>query len=68
MIGCSEEFYQSLGLPYRVVGIVSGELNNAAARNTIWKLGSHSNKNTKNWFHVQTVLIINQEIWKSDVV
>lgn len=32
MIGNSEEFYQSLGLPYRVVGIVSGELNNAAAK------------------------------------
>ena len=32
MIGLSEEFYKSLGLPYRVVGIVSGELNNAAAK------------------------------------
>lgn len=32
MIQYSEEFYQSLGLPYRVVGIVSGELNNAAAK------------------------------------
>lgn len=32
MINNSEEFYQSLGLPYRVVGIVSGELNNAAAK------------------------------------
>lgn len=32
MIGASEDFYQSLGLPYRVVGIVSGELNNAAAK------------------------------------
>ncbi|KAL6934918.1 probable Serine--tRNA ligase, cytoplasmic [Hanseniaspora guilliermondii] len=32
MIANSEEFYQSLGLPYRVVGIVSGELNNAAAK------------------------------------
>lgn len=32
MISLSEEFYQSLGLPYRVVGIVSGELNNAAAK------------------------------------
>lgn len=32
MIGISEAFYQSLGLPYRVVGIVSGELNNAAAK------------------------------------
>ena len=27
----SEEFYQSLGLPYHVVAIVSGALNNAAA-------------------------------------
>lgn len=28
----SEDFYQSLGLPYRVVEIVSGALNNAAAK------------------------------------
>lgn len=32
MIGISEEFYQSLGLPYQVVAIVSGALNNAAAK------------------------------------
>jgi len=32
MIKMSEEFYQSLGIPYRVVAIVSGELNNAAAK------------------------------------
>ena len=31
MIGISEKFYQSLGIPYRVVSIVSGALNNAAA-------------------------------------
>lgn len=31
MIGNSEKFYQSLELPYRVVNIVSGALNNAAA-------------------------------------
>lgn len=31
MLSTSEEFYQSLGLPYRVVAIVSGALNNAAA-------------------------------------
>ncbi|KAJ9142619.1 Serine--tRNA ligase [Pleurostoma richardsiae] len=31
MINNSEEFYKSLGLPYRVVAIVSGALNNAAA-------------------------------------
>lgn len=28
----AEEFYQQLGLPYRVVNIVSGELNDAAAK------------------------------------
>ncbi|ORX56935.1 seryl-tRNA synthetase [Hesseltinella vesiculosa] len=32
MIGASEEFFQSLGLSYRVVSIVSGALNNAAAK------------------------------------
>ena len=32
MLQAAEEFYQSLGLSYRVVNIVSGALNNAAAR------------------------------------
>ena len=32
MLKNSEEFYQSLGLSYRVVNIVSGALNNAAAK------------------------------------
>jgi len=32
MIAISEEFYQSLKLPYQVVAIVSGALNNAAAK------------------------------------
>lgn len=32
MIGISEEFYQSLGLPYQIMAIVSGALNNAAAK------------------------------------
>ena len=32
MCDLSEQFYQSLGLAYRVVNIVSGELNNAAAK------------------------------------
>src|SRR3954471_24581786 len=32
MIQVSEEFYQSLGLPYQIVSIVSGALNNAAAK------------------------------------
>jgi len=32
MIGNAEAFNQALGLPYRIVNIVSGELNNAAAK------------------------------------
>jgi len=32
MIKTAEEFWQMLGIPYRVVNIVSGELNNAAAK------------------------------------
>ena len=32
MIETSEEFYQSLGLPYQIVAIVSGALNNAASK------------------------------------
>jgi len=32
MLKIAEEFYQSLGIPYRVVSIVSGALNNAAAK------------------------------------
>lgn len=32
MIKTSEEFYQSLKLPYRVIAIVSGALNNAASK------------------------------------
>lgn len=32
MIKLSEEFYQSLEIPYHIVNIVSGELNNAASK------------------------------------
>ena len=32
MINNCKEFYQSLGIPYRVVNIVSGALNDAAAK------------------------------------
>ncbi|KAE8382144.1 hypothetical protein BDV26DRAFT_254515 [Aspergillus bertholletiae] len=32
MMATSEEFYKSLGLPYRIVAIVSGALNNAASK------------------------------------
>lgn len=40
MIGTAEEFYQSLGIPYRVVNIVSGEASLAAANPSglvIWR-------------------------------
>lgn len=32
MLANSEDFYQALGLPYQVINIVSGELNDAAAK------------------------------------
>lgn len=32
MLAAAEEFYQALGIPYRVVCIVSGELNDAAIK------------------------------------
>lgn len=32
MIGNSEEFYKSLNLPFQIVAIVSGALNNAASK------------------------------------
>lgn len=32
MIAISEQFYQSLGIPYQIVSIVSGALNNAASK------------------------------------
>jgi seryl-tRNA synthetase len=32
MIALSEEYYQALKLPYRVINIVSGALNDAAAK------------------------------------
>lgn len=32
MIDNAEDFYKALGIPFRIVCIVSGELNNAAAK------------------------------------
>lgn len=32
MISIAEEYYQTLGIPYRIINIVSGALNNAAAK------------------------------------
>uniref|UniRef100_A0A8C8INZ3 Serine--tRNA ligase, cytoplasmic n=1 Tax=Oncorhynchus tshawytscha TaxID=74940 RepID=A0A8C8INZ3_ONCTS len=32
MIGTAEEFYQTLGIPYRIINIVSGALNHAASK------------------------------------
>jgi seryl-tRNA synthetase len=46
MIGNAEAFYQALNIPYRVVNIVSGALNNAAAKKLdleAWFPGSGNN-------------------------
>merc|ERR1712203_508512 len=40
MIGNAESFCQMLNIPYRIVAIVSGALNNAPQRNLILKPGS----------------------------
>ena len=48
MIGNAEAFYQALNVPYRVVNIVSGALNNAAAKKLdleAWFPGSGENHN-----------------------
>lgn len=45
MIGNAENFYQSLGIPYQIVNIVSGALNHAAAKKLdleAWFPGSKS--------------------------
>lgn len=42
MVATSEEFYKSLGLPYRVVGIVSSALNNAAVCVTSMLMSPHA--------------------------
>jgi len=47
MIKNSSEFYKSLGIPYRVVNIVSGELNDAAAKKydlEAWFPGSNAHR------------------------
>merc|ERR1712232_229767 len=47
MINNSKDFYASLGIPYRVVNIVSGELNDAAAKKydlEAWFPGSNAHR------------------------
>merc|ERR1719424_919336 len=47
MIANCKEFYQSLGIPYRVVNIVSGALNDAAAKKydlEAWFPGSNAHR------------------------
>ena len=38
MISNAEEYYKVLGIPYHIVCIVSGELNNAAAKKSVFAL------------------------------
>lgn len=35
MIGNAEEFYKALEIPYQIVCIVSGEINNAASKKCV---------------------------------
>lgn len=80
MLGSSEEFYQSLGLSYRVVVIVSGALNNAAAKKydleawfpfqgySPFLLLIIRQVLTRNWLVVPIARIIKVDDWKSVVV
>lgn len=47
MIKTAEEFYQSLNIPYQIVGIVTGALNDAAARKYDLEAWFPSHKNYK---------------------
>jgi len=69
MIAVAGEFYETLELPYRVVNIVSGSLNDAASKkNMILKHGSLVIIIIESWFHALIVLITNLELWKLDLV
>jgi hypothetical protein len=68
MVKNSEEVMRSLGLPYQLVVIVSGTLNDVHPRKSIWKHGSHSKKNSKNLFLVPIVQTTNPVPLKSVVV
>lgn len=57
MVANSREFYESLGIPYRLVNIVSGGLNNAAAIKYDLRLGSLTRESTRNWSLALTVPI-----------
>ncbi|KAL0136016.1 hypothetical protein V8B55DRAFT_1174352 [Mucor lusitanicus] len=68
MIEHSEEFFKSLGLSYRVVAIVSGALNNAAAKKYDLEAWFPSKANTRSSSLAPTVPTINPVIWRSVVV
>ncbi|KAF9230078.1 hypothetical protein BU15DRAFT_69505 [Melanogaster broomeanus] len=58
MLGSGEAFYQSLGLPYRIVAIVSGVLNLAASKKCDLELGSRSKGLIRSWCRARIVQII----------
>merc|ERR1712048_816281 len=64
MIKTSEEFYQSLGIPYRIVSICSKHLNNAAAK----KDGFRHCRGIGNWYRHRIVRIIKRLQWRRDMV
>ena len=69
MIGNAEAFYQALNVPYRVVNIVSGALNNAAAKKLdleAWFPGSGENHNYHFLLHLLLLPFCFQFGWKQN--
>ncbi|KAK4382146.1 Serine--tRNA ligase [Sesamum angolense] len=67
MLKNSEDFYKLLNIPYQVVAIVSGALNDAAAKKYDLEDGFQHHRHIENLFPAQTALTISQEDWKLDL-
>ena len=61
--GDAEEFYQSLEFPYRVVTIVSAELNDAAIKSTTSRPGSRARRHTVSSYPAATAPITRAVAW-----
>ncbi|KAL0401425.1 UNVERIFIED_CONTAM: Serine--tRNA ligase [Sesamum latifolium] len=67
MLKNSEDFYKLLNIPYQVVAIVSGALNDAAAKKYDLEGWFPASQHIENLFPAQTALTISQEDWKLDL-
>lgn len=70
MLTNAQEFYQALGIPYRVVNIVSGELNNAAAKKYDLEAWFPASKTFRELVSCSncTDYQVSQSMWRSVVV